>query len=194
MLLIFYTCSILSAIYNGSFLSGEEVTIFEGHRRRDSDSYTHPWPIYSTFRGKNLLGFHFAFGGWRIFGVFTFHDHIDLQIRQKNLDDSLKASINQRPWFKQGSLILAWRVGRLLAVLITVFTFHTWLEDRDIILRAWVFFREFQEHLACYSEKRKHQGFNSGSHDNWSILFVKKSFLKSNLFTHRQNSNRPFVT
>ena len=84
-----YTCSILSAIYNGSFLSGEGVTIFEGYMRRDSDSCTHPWPIYSTFRGKNLLGFHFVSGGWGIFAVFTFHDHIDLQIRQKNLDDSL---------------------------------------------------------------------------------------------------------
>ena len=169
-----------NAIYNGSFLSSEEVIIFEGHRRRDSDSCTNPWPIYSTFRGKNLLGFHFVSGGWGIFVVFTFHDHIDLQIRQNK--------------FKQGSLILAWRVGRLLAVLITVFTFHTWLEDRDIILRAWVFFRESQEHLACYSEKWMHQGFNSSSHDNWSFLFVNKSFLKSNLFTYRQNSNRPFVT
>ena len=27
---------------NGSFLCDEEVTIFEGHRRRDSDSCTHP--------------------------------------------------------------------------------------------------------------------------------------------------------
>ena len=31
-----------NAIYNGSFLSGGEVTIFEGHRRRDSDSCKHP--------------------------------------------------------------------------------------------------------------------------------------------------------
>ena len=31
-----------NAINNGSFLSGEEVTIFEGHIRRDSDSWTHP--------------------------------------------------------------------------------------------------------------------------------------------------------
>ena len=32
----------LNAIYNGSLLSSEEVTILEGHRRRDSDSCTHP--------------------------------------------------------------------------------------------------------------------------------------------------------
>ena len=31
-----------NAIYNCSFLSGEGVTIFEGDRRRDSDSCTHP--------------------------------------------------------------------------------------------------------------------------------------------------------
>ena len=35
------------------------------------------------------MGFRFVFGGWRIFAVSTFHGHIDLQIKQKNLDDSL---------------------------------------------------------------------------------------------------------